>query len=164
MSGNRSQSKRNRSFPNVYRRIQRSGQASYIVDVGLVDGKRQRHSFKTKGEADAFAEMKRTERKNEGVSALALPQTTKLDAAKAAKLLTPHAVSLEEAAKYYVRHVIAYRNAPTISVIVDRMVSEATKNARRTRTVGDLKNRLKAFAKDFPEVRISELTVEAIEA
>ncbi|MEI6393994.1 MAG: hypothetical protein WCT12_23190 [Verrucomicrobiota bacterium] len=74
---------------------------------------RERPSFKTKAEADTFAELKRTERQNQGTSALALPQAIKVDAAKASTLLMPHNISLEEAAKYYLKHVIAYRNAPT---------------------------------------------------
>lgn len=34
----------------MYGRTQRSGQVSYVVDLGLVNGKRERNSFKTKGE------------------------------------------------------------------------------------------------------------------
>jgi hypothetical protein len=66
--------KRKRSWPNVYTRVHRSGQASYVVDVGLINGKRERPSFKTKAEADTFAELKRSERQNQGTAALALPQ------------------------------------------------------------------------------------------
>src|SRR2546422_432740 len=132
-------SKRNRSWPNVYSRMHRGGQVSDVVDLGLIDGKRQRPSFKTRTEADTFAEIKRTERTNEGSSALALPQATKLDAAKGSAILSPHSVSLTEAAEYYFKHVITCRNAPTIQEIVDRMVKEAEANERRDRTVGDLK-------------------------
>jgi integrase len=156
--------KRKRSWPNVYTRIHGSGQASYVVDIGLINGKRERHSFKTKAEAGTFAELKRTERQNQGTAALAMPQAIKVDAAKASALLIPHNVSLEEAAKYYLKHVIAYRDAPIISQIVDQMIAEAQKNDRRDRTVEDLKTRLTRFAEDFPDRRLSELTVEEIKA
>jgi hypothetical protein len=148
----------------VYSRKHRSGQASYVADLGLINGKRERHSFKTKAEADTFAELKKTERQNQGTAALALPQAIKVDASKASTLLIPHNVSLEEAAKYYLKHVIAYRNAPIISQIVAQMVGEAEKNDRRDRTVGDLKSRLTTFAEGFPDRRLSELTVEEIKA
>jgi integrase len=164
MAPEKSKPTRKRSWPNVYSREHRSGQVSYVVDVGLINGKRERHSFKTKAEAATFAELKRTERQNQGTAALALPQAIKVDAAKASTLLTPHNVSLEEAAKYYLKHVIAYRNAPTISHIADQMIAEAERNERRERTVRDLRNQLTTFAEDFPDRRLSELTVEEIKA
>src|ERR1035441_10105544 len=164
MAAKKSNSKRKRSWPNVYTRVHRSGQVGYVVDLGLINGKRERHSFKTKAEADTFAELKKTERQNQGTAALALPQAIKVDAAKASTLLIPHNVSLEEAAKYYLKHVIAYRDAPIISQIVDQMIAEAQKNDRRDRTVEDLKTRLTRFAEDFPDRRLSELTVEEIKA
>ena len=78
--------KRKRSWPNVYTRVHGSGQASYVVDIGLINGKRERHSFKTKAEASTFAELKKTERQNQGATALAMPQAIKVDAAKASAL------------------------------------------------------------------------------
>lgn len=156
--------RRKRSWPNVYTRVHGSGQVSYVVDIGLINGKRERHSFKTKAEAGTFAELKRTERQNQGTAALAMPQAIKVDAAKASVLLIPHNVSLEEAAKYYLKHVTAYQNAPTVSQIVERMIADAEKNDRRDRTVKDLKSRLGAFGEGFPDRRISELAVEEIRA
>ena len=70
--------KRKRSWPNVYTRVHGSGQASYVVDIGLINGKRERHSFKTKAEAGTFAELKRIERQNQGAAALAMPQAIAL--------------------------------------------------------------------------------------
>jgi integrase len=151
-----------RQWPNVYSRIQRSGQASYIVDLGLNSGKRERRSFKTKGEADSYAELKRTERKNQGATAVMLPNETRLDAIKAERILKSHGVSLATAAQYYFDHVIAYKNAPVVSEIVEKMVADAENNKRRDRTVTDLKNRLTKFADDFPNARLSEITLEEI--
>ncbi len=83
----------------MYKRKHRSGQVGYIVDLGLINGNRERHSFKTRADADTFAELKKTERQNEGVVALSLPHEIKVDAAKASAILTPRGVSLFEAAK-----------------------------------------------------------------
>jgi integrase len=151
-----------RQWPNVYSRTQRGGQVSYVVDLGLVNGKRERHSFKTKGEADSYAELKRTERKNQGARAVMLPVSTRQDALKAEAILKKHGVSMTVAAQYYFDHVITYQNAPTITEIIDKMVTNAEKNNRRDRTVLDLKNRLTKFADEFPNTRLSEITVEEI--
>jgi len=154
--------KRRRTWPHVYSRTNRGGQASYVVDLGLINGKRERLSFKTKGEADSVAEQKRTEKLNQGTAALSLPYEIKVAAAKAHSLLAPHDVTLIEAAEYYLDHVIAYRNAPKIKELVERMVTEAEKNDRRDRTVLDLKNRLNTFADEFSDTQLSELTVDDI--
>jgi hypothetical protein len=143
--------KRKRSWPNLYSRKHRSGQVGYIVDLSLINGKRERHSFNTKAEAETFAELKRAERQNQGVAALALPQEIKLGAAKASALLSPHGVSLQQAAKYYVRHVIAYRNGPLINQIVEQMIADAERNDRRDRSVKDLRSRLGAWTDGQPQ-------------
>jgi hypothetical protein len=151
-------------WPNVYSRVHRSGETGFIVDLGLINGKRERHSFKTKGEADTFAEAKRTERLNEGTAALGLSQDARQDAAKALEILTPHGITLLQSAEYYSRHVLAYRNAPLVPKIVTRLVADAEKNDRRDRTVEELRSRLTTFSEDFADRRLSEITVEEIEA
>jgi len=151
-----------RQWPNVYSRKQRTGQVSYVVDLGLVNGKRERHSFKTKDEALTYAQLKRTEKGNLGATAVMLPASTRQDAIAAEKLIKEYGVTLTEAAQYYLDHVIAYRNAPMIGDIVDKMVASAEQNNRRERTVADLRSRLQKFSDDFPGTRLSEVTVEEI--
>jgi len=150
-------------WPKVYSRQQLSGNVSYVVDLGLINGKRERFSFKTKTEAVTFAEQKRIERINEGTAALALPLDVRMDAAKAHAILSPHSVSLLDAAKYYQKHVLAYKDAPLVPGLVEKMIAEAEKNDRRDRTIAELKSRLSSFAKDFAKKRLSEITVEELE-
>ncbi|MCX6892667.1 MAG: hypothetical protein WCL11_27530 [Verrucomicrobiota bacterium] len=40
--------KRKRSLRNIYTRVHGSGQVSYVVDIGLINGQREHYSFKTK--------------------------------------------------------------------------------------------------------------------
>ena len=58
--------------------MQRSGNVSYVVDLGLVNFKRDRYSFKTKEEAETFADIKANERKNQGVAAIIVNVTEQL--------------------------------------------------------------------------------------
>jgi integrase len=148
------------TWPKIHTRSHRSGNTGYIVDLGKIDGKRERHSFKTKGEAQTFAELKRIQRENEGIAGLSLSQDIRVDAAKASDLLSPHAISLERAAKYYLDHVIAYQNAPIVKVIIERMIADAKRNERRHRTIKDLENRLNLFGQDFGQSKLAEITVE----
>jgi hypothetical protein len=72
-------------------------------------------------------------------------------------------VTLHEAVRYYLKHVIAYRNSPPTSQIVERMLIESERNDRRDRTVQDLKCRFNVFSEHFSGRRLSDLTVEEIE-
>lgn len=151
-------------WPNIYSRVHRSGETGFLVDLGFINGKRERHSFKTKGEADTFAEAKRAERLNEGTAALGLSQSARQDAVKALEILAPHDITLLQAAEHYSTHVLAYRNAPLVPEVVTRLIADAEKNDRRDRTVEELRSRLTAFSEDFKKCRLSEITVEGIEA
>lgn len=160
----RRKTRKKKQWPNVYSRRHRSGEIGFIVDVGLVNGKRERHSFKTKEDADSFAALKRTERINEGTAALGLSQSARMDASKALEILAPHDVTLLKAAEYYAKHVLAYRTAPLVPEVVARLIADAEKNDRRDRTVEELRSRLITFSDDFKTRRLSEITGEEIEA
>ena len=159
----RQNSKKRSQWPNVYKRVYASGQVGFLVDLGLLDGKRNRHSFQTKEEADTFADQKRVERLNEGTSALSLPQEVRQDAAKASLILAPHGVTLLEAATHYVKHVLAFKTAPLLGDIVKQIIADAEKHQRRDRTIAELKFRLEQFSQGFPEARLSDITVAQIE-
>ena len=132
------------------------------MDLGTIDGKRQRHTFETKAQADTFAEMARIKKQNEGASAFGISEKVRVDATRATQLLAPHDVTLVEAAHYYLDHVVAFQNAPTLQETVTKLIEEATRNDRRQRTIGDLRYRLETFAADFPERKLGDLTVEDI--
>lgn len=151
-----------RQWPNTYTRRHRGGQVSYVVDLGIISGKRERHSFKTREDANTFAELKRAEKKNEGTAALALSHGTRLEALKAEKILKPYNATLSEAANYYVKHVLAYRNSPLIPDVVRQLLKDAESNQRRDRTIGELKYRLESFAEDFPDQRLCDISADDI--
>jgi integrase len=160
--GKRKKAKR-RQWPNVYSRTHRSGQVSYVVDLGLINGKRERHSFQTKDSATVFAEQKRTQRLNEGLTGVSLSPDVRHDAAKASAILQPHGISLLEAANYYVKHVLAYKDAPRLTDIVKKLIEDAERKKCRDRTVGELRSRLNRFAEDFPGRQLHDITVEELE-
>jgi integrase len=149
-------------WPRLYKRSYPSGQAGYVVDLGLVNGKRDRQTFTTREEAETHAERARIQKQNEGLAAFTLPKEVRVDAAKATEILKPHGASLVEAANYYLKHVIAFRSAPTVSEIVLKMLKDAEDNGRRNRTIGDLRHRLQLFADDFGTAKLSEISLEDI--
>ena len=64
------------------------------MDLGLIEGKRDRQTFKTRDEAETHAEKARIQKQNEGLTAFALPKEIRVDAAKATEILKPHGVTV----------------------------------------------------------------------
>ena len=154
--------KRAKQWPPIYRAPQRSGQVSYQVDLGIVEGRRKRLTFPTKVEAETYAEQARVDRANEGVAAFKLPMDIRLDAAKANQILAPHNVTILEAAKHYEEHVLAYKTAPPVRKIVQEYINETISRNRRPDTIRDLRHRLNTFADYFGDFRLSEITLDEL--
>lgn len=155
---------RKAKWPAIHTRTYPTGTASYQVDLGMVNGVRQRIAFSTHEEAKTYAAMARTKRQNEGMLAFAMPNEVRVDAWRAHEILHPHGVSMEESAKYYTKHVINYQAAPIVPAIVDSLIATAKQNRRRPSTISDLKHRLTRFATAFPNNRLSDIGVEEITA
>ena len=105
-------------WPPIYIQPNRSGQPTYYVDLRAV--KAGRPGFPTLEQAQTRAEQARIQRDNEGNAAFTLPMDIRLDAFKAHQILAPHGLSIFEVAKYYEKHVLAFKTAPTVKEIVDR--------------------------------------------
>ena len=149
-------------WPKVYTRTYPSGQVAYIVDLGFVNGKRERHTEETLEDARVYAEQARIKRNNEGLASFTLSSNIQRDAQQASEKLQPHGISLATAADYYLKHVIAFKDAPNIGAIAKKLIANAESNNRRDRTVGDLTHRLTSFATDFGEMKLADLTLEQI--
>jgi integrase len=152
---------RKNQWPHIYEGTNRSGSISFYVDLRSVGGGRP--AFATLGEAKTRAEQARVQRDNEGAAAFALPDHVRVDANRAHHILSPHGVTIFEVAKYYQKHVLAYKDAPLIKVIVEKYIEESERNQNRPDTIREKKSRLGAFKEDFGEQRLSDLTLENLE-
>ena len=147
-------------WPAIYSQKNRSGQCTFYVDLRAVNGGRP--GFPTMPQAQTCAEQARIQRNNEGNAAFGLPLDIRLDAAKANQILAAHGITIFEAAKYYEKHVLAYKTAPTIKEIIEKYLSDAAQRNLRSRTIDDLKHRLNNFALDFGARRLSDLTLDEL--
>ena len=156
-----SKSKNKPSWPPIVERHYPSGQVAFMVAV-MTDGKRIRKTYETRKAAEEYAEQLRIAKKNEGTAAFSLAPDERAEAAKCIKELKPYGVTLTEAVKHYTSHVLAYRHAPTVAVIVEKMIAEAESAGRREKTVDDLRSRLGYFAETFGQRQVSTITMEEI--
>ena len=91
-------------WPQVTRRKNPGGSISFCVDLGRVNGKRERTFFKTRTAADSYAEQQRIARENMGTAAFSIDDALRHDAITAKQILAPFKATLTEAAKYFVKH------------------------------------------------------------
>jgi len=142
--------------------VKRAGeQVSFEIAI-MIHGKRIRERFKTEAAAQERAEQIRNQYQEEGKAAFSLSPSLRMEALKCSVILEPHGVTITDAVNHYVKTVLAYRTAPTINKIVERMIAEAEQNGRRDKTTVDLSYRLGAFCKTNGEKKLSEITIEEL--
>ncbi len=130
----------------------------------MINGNRIRETFKTREEAETRAEQIRIAKKNEGTAAFSLSPDQRAEAGKCLADLQPYGVSLTEAVSHYVDHVLAYRNAPPICDIIQRMIADAKTAKRRARTVQDLQHRFARFSNTFGNRQLASIEIEELQA
>jgi integrase len=140
-----------------------NGTMYWVLDFGKVNGKRKRQVFKTKSEADLEADKARIAKKNEGVLAFSLSPEIRSEAARCIKDLKPYGVTLTDTVKYYIKHVIAFRDAPQVKEIVARLIDEARSAKRREKTIVDLSYRLEKFARSFGDRKLTSIALPELE-
>jgi integrase len=152
-----------KQWPPIHELTYTSGKRVWQVAC-QVNGERVRETFKTKGEAETRAAEIRTKVDNEGQAAFNIPPALRVEAIECAALLQPHNASIREACRYYVDHVLKYRNAPTVSEIIKQLIADTVAAGRREKTTTDLRYRLGGFAKTFGNQKLSEITLPKLQA
>ena len=151
-------------WPRIYTRHHRSGQTGYLVDLGKVNGKRERKTFPTKQDAEVFAAQARATKANEGTAAFALSADSRVASAKCLEKFAPYSATLVEAVDCYVDHVLEFRAAPSVAEIVKQLLKDAEVAGRRERTIDDLKARLNQFGLTFGKRQLGAITLPELEA
>jgi integrase len=139
------------------------GRKRFVVDLRSLKGESQFFSSYDQDEAETVAKQKWVELQNGGIALASISDAIKTEAAKCAEILKPHGASLTEAVDHYVKTVLSFRNAPTISEIIDDYLLSAKKNGRRTRTIMNLRSILGRFSKAFPDRKLSSITLPELE-
>jgi hypothetical protein len=138
----------------------------WMVDCGMIDGRRVRFAFETKEAAEGKAALCRIERKNEGTSANNLLNGERVDAEAALEILRPHGVSLKSAAQFYVQNIAIVTGSKTVVAVVDELLKLKAQDGRSPRYLKDLRLKLRvAFADEggFSDRPIHEITAKELD-
>jgi len=149
------------AWPPILHHRRAGGQVGYQIAV-MIGGKRVRERFKTLEAAEERAEKIRNAYREEGKAAFNIPADLRIEAHKCAELLKPYNATITAAVQHYLKTVLAYRTAPTVSDIIKRMLADTRSAGRRERTLGDLAYRLGSFAKTFGSRQLAGISLEEL--
>jgi len=131
----------------------------WVVDCGMIEGKRVRYSFPTKEAAEGKAALCRVGRRNEGNGSFALARIDRVDVETALEILKPHGLTLSEAARFYVGNIDIVRNPKPVATAVDELLRIKTQDGRSPRYIKDLRVRLaNSFVTRFGTTPVHEIT------
>lgn len=115
----------------------RAGRAGWVVDLGKVDGKRQRRYFTKKIEAQRFYDAIRAEREKFGVSALSITMAERQIVMIAREKL-PKDVSMLDVIDYYIRH--NPRSNILLSEAIKELISDRVEKGLREQSLRQYKH------------------------
>jgi len=125
------------------------------VDLGKIEGKRKRKSFKTCDEAEDYLAAFDEHTLAIGEKAANLETDDLLDAVQAKEILDGRA-SLQEAARFYINAIDADMG-PTVNDAVERFIANAHERNLRPASIEDLERRLAKFRDAFGSRRLGEI-------
>ncbi len=151
------------SWPPIVELQYPSGKTAFQVAC-MIRGKRIREAYPTRGEAETRAAEIRTMIQNQGAAAFGISDRVRVQAAEALEKLKPFNVEITEAVDYYVQHVLAYRDKPTVNATIAEIVEAKRTNGRRERTIKQFRCLCERFAESFGDRRLATITPEEIRA
>ena len=153
------------SWPIIRPRENKRGKImSWMVDCGMMDGRRVRFFYKTKDEAETKAALMRVKRKNEGETSFGMSAYTLHDTKAALALLAPHNVTLKTAAEFYIANLDVIRTSKLVPEVVEELLATKEQDGRAERYIRDMCFRLNAFASGFATRPIHEIESREIDA
>ena len=134
----------------------------WLVDRGIVDGKRQTKQFKNKKKAEHYAAKQRHQQRKYGEMAFKLTDDQREDATKAIELLKGLA-SLQEAVKFFVTHKAPKGGKQLLADVIRVYTDEARADNLRPRSIMDMEYRLGKLKEYFADRMIGEITRNDVE-
>ncbi len=143
--------KQARKAGKIREHIAASGKAIWVVDLGRIEGRRQRKYFKDKKSAEQYLESKAVEKERHGSSALQIPDFLRKEAMECHARLQKVGASLQRATEFY----LEYGDNGSFQKTLDEAISEFLHFKRLDQNrdesyVGKLKIALDVFSRDFP--------------
>lgn len=152
-----------KTWPSIRPRTNPSGSQVWIVEINLPGKKRERLTFSTKSEANNFAELKRQERKQMGLSAFDLTENEKRAAFGEYKKVKEAGFHLQDVVKTYLDNHKIHSQSKTVSEVVKEILDKNTTLGFKKLTMEVKTAVLNKFCRNFGDKLISEIQPKEIE-
>ena len=134
----------------------------YVVR-SKISGKWQRKFFKTKAEAETYAQQKEIELLNQGREGVQFPSWLRILAQQAQERLQPHGKTISDAVEFYVKHLEATQRSAKVSHALDELIENREGSGASERYCHDLRLRIGRFSRDFGDRSISTIDTPEID-
>ena len=145
----------------------KSGTTAYRVEVPeRVSGKRILKQFKTPDEAESYAAVMVTERKNNGLNAFELTESQRADARNALEMLAKANcgdINLIQVTDFYLKHARPPAGDITVEELRHLYLDAKKRENLRPRSLSTISNRLGNFAKSYGSRLIKDIRADEIE-
>ena len=153
------------TWPSIRKRntkVKGNTYAYWVVDCGVVDGKRLTFNFKTSREAEKKADELRLERNQIGTDALRMNDGQRQEAVKAYQQLDGQA-SLQEAVDFFLSHHSPTGGQRTVNELLKEYVTAKQKANRRKRTIDQIMCMIGKFAGEYGDTPVHKITTHDLE-
>jgi len=153
---------KSKEWPRIYPKPNPGGSISWVVDQGMVNGKRERDIYKTKAAAEACAQELRVQRGREGKEATKFPFEDRVMALHCINRLKIHGVQLDTAVDDYMKYILPSRQSKTVNEIMVDFIARAVRKAQKS-WKKDLEDFRRRFCPRFGDQKLSKLKKEELQ-
>ena len=133
----------------------------FVVRSNLC-GKWERRFFETEREAKTYTAQKEIELLNQGKEGITFPTELRVMAQDAANRLREYGKTVSDAADFYLQHLTTERGSVPVRQAVEELIANRERAGLSKRYTGDLKFRLRRFAKTFGDCSVASITTGEI--
>lgn len=149
-------------WPRIRKRSNPGGTVSYLVDLSTATT-RERKFFKTRDDAETFAEQRRIERTNHGTASLSLSDDLRREAIDLSQRLRLVGHSLTSAVEFFFKHARPASQQKLIREVIDELQAKRLQAGRVPEYLRIQASVLGNFAKTFGERPIHTVLSRDIE-
>jgi integrase len=140
----------------------------YCVTIPKLGGGRRRrffaHTPEGKREAETFLQIAKVQQENDSAAAFSVPEELRTEALKCQRLLQPANATLTDAVQFYLKHAKPVGGTKTLANAITELLASKRKAGRRESYVSILGWVLKAFARDYVDRHVNEITRHDVES
>jgi integrase len=143
-----------------------SGNFSFRAEIPeSITGKRILRQFKSREEAEGYAELMVVQRKNNGLSAFNLNEDQRSDARRAVELLRAAGIdtTLTGVVQFYLKHARPAAGDITVDDLIEKYQDAKERKQLRPRSLVDIEHRLSVFARTFGSRLVKDIRADEIE-